>query len=64
VVVNEELEILQFRGHMSPFLGPSPGAPSFNLLRFMRLELHMPLAPLALISIEPNSEGHARPGEG
>jgi two-component system CheB/CheR fusion protein len=43
VVTNEELEILQFRGHTGPYLDPAPGAASFNLMRVARFELHIEL---------------------
>ena len=36
VVVNQSLEILQFRGRTGPFLEPAPGAASFNLLKVAR----------------------------
>lgn len=36
VVVNENLEILQFRGHTSTFLEPAPGAASLNLYKMAR----------------------------
>ncbi|MCL1465834.1 chemotaxis protein CheB [Argonema galeatum] len=36
VVINEDLEILQFRGQVSLYLEPAPGAASLNLLRMVR----------------------------
>ncbi|MGB3613606.1 MAG: chemotaxis protein CheB [Elainellaceae cyanobacterium] len=36
VIVNEGLEILQFRGDTSPYLRPPLGEPSFNLLKMIR----------------------------
>jgi len=36
VVVNDALEIVQFRGHTSEFLASPSGAPSFNLLKVAR----------------------------
>ncbi|MGB7417174.1 MAG: chemotaxis protein CheB, partial [Thermosynechococcaceae cyanobacterium] len=36
VVVNEALDILQFRGDTSPYLRPAAGIPSFNLLKMLR----------------------------
>jgi two-component system, chemotaxis family, CheB/CheR fusion protein len=36
VLVNAELEILQFRGDTAPFLTPAPGRASLNLLRMAR----------------------------
>jgi two-component system CheB/CheR fusion protein len=43
VVVNHDLEILQFRGRTGGFLEPAPGAASFNLLKIARHELHTDL---------------------
>ena len=39
VTINDNLEILQFRGHTSPFLEPFPGAASLNLLKMLREDL-------------------------
>lgn len=36
VVVNEHLDILQFRGHTGPYLEPAAGAASLNLLKMAR----------------------------
>jgi two-component system CheB/CheR fusion protein len=36
VLINDALEILQFRGRTSTFLEPPPGAPSFNLMKMAR----------------------------
>ncbi|AUS99820.1 ATPase [Nostoc sp. CENA543] len=43
VIINDELEILQFRGQTSPYLQPPPGRPSFNLLRMAKEELRIEL---------------------
>ena len=43
VVVNEDLEILQFRGKTGRFLEPAPGAPSFNIMRMVREPLSLRL---------------------
>jgi two-component system CheB/CheR fusion protein len=43
VVVNEDLEILQFRGKTGRFLEPAPGAPSFNIMRMVREPLSLKL---------------------
>jgi two-component system CheB/CheR fusion protein len=43
VVVSENLDILQFRGHTGPYLDPAPGTASLNLLKVARLELHVEL---------------------
>ena len=36
VLINENMEILQFRGRTSPFLEPAPGAATFNVLKMAR----------------------------
>ena len=43
LLVNGELHILQFRGHTSPFLDPSPGEASLNILRMVKESLVLPL---------------------
>ncbi len=36
VMINDNMDILQFRGETSPYLRPAPGAPSFNLFKMAR----------------------------
>lgn len=43
VVVTSDLCIIQFRGQTGPFLEPTPGAASLDLLRMAREELRLPL---------------------
>jgi two-component system CheB/CheR fusion protein len=43
VVINDDLEVLHIRGRTGPYLDPTPGAPSFNILRLARPELHIDL---------------------
>jgi two-component system CheB/CheR fusion protein len=43
VVINDDLEVLHIRGRTGPFLDPTPGAPSFNIFRLARPELHVDL---------------------
>ncbi|MDZ8029474.1 MAG: chemotaxis protein CheB [Nostoc sp. DedQUE11] len=43
VVINNDLEILQFRGQTSPYLEPAPGRPSFNLLKMAKEDLRLEL---------------------
>jgi len=43
VVVDDDLNIVQFRGHTSPYLEPSPGTASLNLLRMAREGLFVEL---------------------
>jgi two-component system CheB/CheR fusion protein len=59
VVVNDRLEILQFRGRTSGFLEHPPGAASLELLKLVRAEL---VAPLRTAIQTARSEGQ-RVGE-
>ncbi len=43
VVINSDLEILQFRGQTSSYLQPAPGRPSFNLLKMVKADLRLEL---------------------
>ncbi|MBD2145500.1 chemotaxis protein CheB [Sphaerospermopsis sp. FACHB-1194] len=43
VIINDDFDILQFRGQTSPYLQPAPGKPSFNLLKMAREELRLDL---------------------
>ncbi|BAL23973.1 chemotaxis protein CheB [Azoarcus sp. KH32C] len=43
VVINEQMDIVQFRGQTGDFLEPAPGEASFNLLRMAREGLAMEL---------------------
>ncbi len=43
VLINSDLEVLQFRGMTSPYLSPAPGRASFNLLKMAREGLMLPL---------------------
>ncbi len=43
VVVNAEWQIVQFRGHTSPYLDPSPGEATLHLLRMAKESLLLPL---------------------
>ncbi|MBX3470584.1 MAG: PAS domain-containing protein [Planctomycetes bacterium] len=43
VVVNHELDVLQFRGRTGPFLDPTPGAATLNVLKLARPEVAIEL---------------------
>ena len=43
VLINENLDILHFRGHTGPYLDPAPGSASFSIMKLARPELHMEL---------------------
>jgi len=46
VVINEEMQILQFRGHTGRFLEPAPGEASFHILNMARDGLQQTLRSL------------------
>ena len=43
VLINENLDILHFRGHTGPYLDPAPGSASFNIMKLARPDLRMEL---------------------
>jgi len=43
VVINDDLEVVHLRGRTGAYLEPTPGTPSFHLLRLARPELHVDL---------------------
>ncbi len=43
VLINSDLEVLQFRGRTVPFLEPAPGPPGNQLMKMARPELHSDL---------------------
>ncbi|MBW4667824.1 MAG: PAS domain-containing protein [Cyanomargarita calcarea GSE-NOS-MK-12-04C] len=61
VIVNNDLDILQFRGETSSYLGPPPGKPSFNLLKMaqvgLRLELRTALNQAKKLNLSVRKEG-------
>ncbi|GGA80554.1 hypothetical protein GCM10011507_34720 [Edaphobacter acidisoli] len=46
VVINGELDVVQFRGRTSPYLEPAPGKPSLNILKLARNGLAIELRTL------------------
>lgn len=54
VVINEELDVIQFRGHTGGFLEPSSGEASLNLLKMARNGLQIELSNAVHKSIEEN----------
>ncbi|MBK7862620.1 MAG: PAS domain-containing protein [Archangiaceae bacterium] len=43
VVINDDLDVVHIRGRTGPFLEPMPGAPSFNILKLARPQIHVDL---------------------
>jgi two-component system CheB/CheR fusion protein len=58
VVINREMEVIQFRGHTTPYLAPPPGRPSLNVLKLARNGLAIELR--ALITAAMKKGGTAR----
>ena len=46
LVINEDMDILQFRGNISPYLKPQPGKASLNLMKMAGESLAMELRVL------------------
>ncbi|GAC1602683.1 MAG: chemotaxis protein CheB [Myxococcales bacterium] len=67
VVINENLEILQFRGRTGPYLEPAPGAATLHILRLARPELNLELHRTihrALAEGKQAASGQVRVGAG
>ncbi len=45
VLLNERMEVIQFRGQTGPFLAPAPGAATFNIFKLARPEVLIELRP-------------------
>ncbi len=43
VLINEDMDVVQFRGHTGPYLEPAPGDATFNLLKMAREGLALDL---------------------
>ncbi|MBM3270467.1 MAG: PAS domain-containing protein [Candidatus Sericytochromatia bacterium] len=46
VLVNDRMEIVQFRGSCSPYIEPLPGVASFSLFRMLKADLAIQIRPL------------------
>ncbi len=71
LVVNEKMEILQFRGHTGAYLEPAPGEPQNNVMQMARDGLPMTLraavaqakktlAPVTVAGVEVGQNGSSR----
>lgn len=58
VLVNEQMEILQFRGDTSPYLAPARGRASLNLLRMAREGLMLPLRAVVTKAMKHGRPAH------
>ena len=55
VVINANLNIIQFRGHTGRFLEPSPGEASLNLLKMVRQSLAVELRAAVYAVLKSNT---------
>ncbi len=55
VVINQNMEVLQFRGQTAPFIEHPPGPVSLNLLKLIRADLHASLRSALHKAIAENS---------
>ncbi len=62
VVINAEMEILQFRGHTAPYIDPSPGEATLNLLRMAKESLMLPLRRAVQKALESATPVHQQAG--
>jgi two-component system CheB/CheR fusion protein len=60
-VINSNMEVLQFRGRIAHFLDPSPGQPSYNLLKIIRNEV-LPSLRMAIQSARKKNEATSQDG--
>ncbi len=58
VVINSDMEVVQFRGQTTPYLAPPPGKPSLNVLKLARNGLAIELR--SLITAATKKGGTAR----
>jgi two-component system, chemotaxis family, CheB/CheR fusion protein len=59
LLLNENLEILQYRGRMAPYLDPAPGAATLHVLKHVRPELHGDLRMLLHKVLQQNTHAAA-----
>ncbi len=61
VVVDETLEVLQFRGRTGTYLEPAPGVATLNLMKLARPELAMPLRAVVNVALVEGSPATSPP---
>ena len=64
VVINEQMEIVQFRGDMSPFLQPAAGRASLNFLKIVREDVVAELHAAVDMALREKRTGSPRGVEG
>lgn len=56
VIINQEMQILHFRGQTGPYIEPSPGSASLNLLKMARQDLVMELRTVVRQAIKERNK--------
>ena len=56
VIINQDMQILHFRGQTGPYIEPSPGSASLNLLRMARQDLIMELRAAVNQAVKARSQ--------
>ncbi|BAN34776.1 MCP methyltransferase/methylesterase, CheR/CheB with PAS/PAC sensor [Sulfuricella denitrificans skB26] len=56
VIINQDLQILHFRGQTGPYIEPSPGSASLNLLKMARQDLVLELRSVVNQAIKERSK--------
>lgn len=56
VIINQDMQILHFRGQIGPYIEPSPGSASLNLLRMARQDLVMELRAAVNQAVKARSQ--------
>jgi two-component system CheB/CheR fusion protein len=56
VIINQDMQILHFRGQTGPYIEPSPGSASLNLLRMARQDLVMELRAAVHQAVKARSQ--------
>ncbi len=61
LLVDENLDVVQFRGDTAPYLAPAPGAAALHLLKLVRPELHLELWRLVQGVLKSDAATHGGP---
>jgi two-component system CheB/CheR fusion protein len=56
VIINQDMQILHFRGQIGPYIEPSPGSASLNLLRMAQQDLVMELRAAVNQAVKARSQ--------
>ena len=56
VIINQEMQILHFRGQTGPYIEPSPGSASLNLFKMARQDLALELRAVVHLAIKERNK--------